>query len=209
MCLSSYLSCLYINLKRNSLPHILAAAALTVLVPVLFSLNSLSARLAAQPLEMYLSLAGTLLLTPIFLPEQNEEIRDAVRVRRMSYLSVCALRLTYLCVIIAVLYSVITAALVLGECSVTPVHLWGGISSALFLGAVGVLGSAIGGNAVIGYMASLLYYVLNFTLKTRLGVFYLFGLSTETGFSKLWLLGGAAVMTAAAFGYLKYIRKIN
>jgi hypothetical protein len=209
MCLSSYLSCLYINLKRNSLPHILAAAALTALVPVVFSLNSLSAQLAAQPLEMYLSLAGTLLLTPIFLPEQNEEIRDAVRVRRMSYLSVCALRLLYLAVIVGILYGIITGALALCESVVTPMHLLGGICSALFLGAIGLLGSAVSGNAVIGYMASLLYFVLNFTLKTRLGVFYLFGLSADTGVSKLWLLGGAAVMTAAAFGYLKFIRKIN
>lgn len=209
MRLSSYLYCMFINLKRNSLPHILAAATLTAGVPLVFSLNALSAPLAAQPLEMYLPLAGLLLLTPIFLPEQNEEIRDTVRVRRMSYLTVCALRLLYLCVIVCVLYGIITGVLVLGQSHVTPVHLWGGISTALFLGSIGILGSAAGGNAVIGYMASMLYFIVNFSLRTRLGVFYLFGLSTETGVSKLWLLGGAAVMTAAAFGYLKYIRRIN
>ena len=85
MKLSCYLSCLFINLKRNSLPHILAAAALTASVPLVFCLTSLTEPLAAQPLEMYLSLTGTLLLTPIFLPEQNAEIRDTVRMRKMSY----------------------------------------------------------------------------------------------------------------------------
>ncbi len=209
MKLSCYLSCLFINLKRNSLPHILAAAALTASVPLVFCLTSLTEPLAAQPLEMYLSLTGTLLLTPIFLPEQNAEIRDTVRMRKMSYLSVCALRLVYLCIILAVLYAVITAALVIGESRITPEHFWGGISTALFLGAAGVLGAALGGNTIIGYMASMLYYVVNFSLKTRLGVFFLFGLSCETGVSKLWLLGSAAAMIAAAFGCLKYIRRID
>ena len=206
---SCYLSCLYINLKRNSLLHILAAVLLTATVPFVFSLTSLTVTLAAQPLEMYLSLTGTLLLTPIFLPEQDAEIRDMIRMRRMSYLSVCALRLAYLCVIVAVLYGIITAALILGESCVTPAHFWGGISSGLFLGAVGVLGAALGGNTIIGYMASMLYYIVNFSLKTRLGVFFLFGLSFGTGVSKLWLTGSAVVMILAAFGYLKYIRKVN
>jgi hypothetical protein len=121
-----------------------------------FSLTSLSAELSAQPLEMYLSLTGTLLLTPVFLPEQNEDIRDTVRVRQMSYLTVCAMRIAYLAVITAILYGIITAALIRGESVVTTTHYFGGLTAALFLGSLGVAGSAIGGNAVIGYMASFL-----------------------------------------------------
>lgn len=205
---SCYLSCLYIDLKRNSLPHILAAAALTLTVPIVFSLTSLSAELSAQPLEMYLSLTGTLLLTPVFLPEQNEDIRDTVRVRKMSYLTVCAMRIAYLAVITAILYGIITAALIRGESVVTTAHYFGGLTTALFLGSLGVAGSAIGGNAVIGYMASFLYFTANFFLKTRLGVFYLFGLSAQTGVSKLWLSGGSAVLIIVTFLYLRYIKKL-
>lgn len=205
---SCYLRCLYINLKRNSLPHILAAAALTFTVPLVFSLTSLSAPLSAQPLEMYLPLAGALLLTPVFLPEQSEDIRDVVRVRRMSYLSVCAMRIMYLTVITAVLYGIITAALVSGESTVTSAHFFGGFFTALFLGSLGVAGSAVGGNAVIGYMASLLYFTANFFLKTRLGVFFLFGLSFETGVSKLWLLAGAAALMMISFLYLRLVKKL-
>ena len=205
---SCYLSCLCTDIKRNALPHILAAAALTLTVPLVFSLTSLSAPLSAQPLEMYLSLTGTLLLTPVFLPEQNEDIRDVVRVRRMSYLTVCAMRIAYLTIITAVLYGIITAALVRGESTVTEAHYFGGLFTALFLGSVGVAGSAIGGNTVIGYMASFLFFTANFFLKTRLGVFYLFGLSTETGISKLWLLGGSATLIITAFLYLRFVKKL-
>ena len=205
---SCYLSCLCTDIKRNALPHILAAAALTLTVPLVFSLTSLSAPLSAQPLEMYLSLTGTLLLTPVFLPEQNEDIRDVVRVRRMSYLTVCAMRIAYLTIIAAVLYGVITVGLVRGESTVTEAHYFGGLFTALFLGSVGVAGSAIGGNTVIGYMASFLFFSANFFLKTRLGVFFLFGLSTETGISKLWLLGGSATLIITAFLYLRFVKKL-
>ena len=189
--------------------HISAAAVLTATVPIVFSLTALSAPLSAQPLEMYLSLTGVILFSPLFLPEQSEEIRDAVRVRRISYLTVCGLRLIYLCAALLLMYGVIAALLAAGECVFTAETLSGGIFTALFLGGIGLLGSAVSGNAVIGYMASMLYYVINYTLKTRLGVFFLFGLSNETGVSKLWLLLGAAVLTAAAFGYLKYVKKTD
>ena len=203
------LNALLVNLKRNSLPHMLAAAAVTAAVPFVFSLTSLNPQLAAQPLEMFLPLAGMILLTPLFLPEQNEDILDAVRVRKMSYLGVCALRLIYLCLAGVVSCGVIVAALAAGESSVSFTHFAGGLYSMLFVGSLGIFGSAVGGNAVIGYMASMLYFASNFFLKTRLGVFFLFSQSFNTGASKLWLLGGAVVLTAASFAYLKYVKKID
>ena len=158
---------------------------------------------------MYLSLIGVILFSPLFLPEQSEDIRDTVRVRRISYLTVCGLRLIYLCAAVVMLVGIVIALLAAGECVVTAELFAGGVFTALFLGSIGLFGSAVSGNAVIGYMASMLYYVINYTLKTRLGVFYLFGISTETGVSKLWLLLGAVVLTAAAFGYLKYVKKTD
>lgn len=202
-------NCLLVNLKRNSLPHILAAAVLTATVPLVFGLTSLSAPLAAQPLEMYLPLTGTILLTPLFLPEQNEDILDTVRVRRMPYLGICLIRLTYLCLILALLCGAITAALAAGECSVTPAHFAGGVYTAMFLGSLGIFGAAVGGNVIIGYMVSMIYFIVNFFLRKELGVFYLFAISAETGVSKLWLLGSSLVLTAAAFGYIRYIKKAD
>lgn len=202
-------NCLLVNLKHNSLPHILAAAVLTATVPIVFGLTSLSAPLSAQPLEMYLPLVGTILMTPTFLPEQNEDILDTIRVRRMSYLGICVMRMMYMCLFAAVFFCCIIGALAAGESVVTPTLFAGGLCSALFLGGLGIFGSAVGGNSVIGYMASLIYFVGNFFLKNRLGVFYLFALSEGTGVSKLWLLGGTLALIAAAFAYLRYIKKIH
>ena len=84
-----------INLRHNFLPHLLLALVITFLTPIIFGISSLNERESAQPLEMLLSLTGTVLLTPIFMPEQNENIRDLIRSKKIDYLAVCFIRLLY------------------------------------------------------------------------------------------------------------------
>ncbi|SDA28201.1 hypothetical protein SAMN02910447_01946 [Ruminococcus sp. YE71] len=199
--------CFAINLKANSLPHIIVMVLLTVMTPVVFGLSSLTRENAAQPLEMYLVLTGTVLMTPVFLPEQNENIRDTVRVRRMSYLSVCMMRIAYLALLTVVPYAVITAVMHLSESAVTAGMMFGGIATALFLGSIGLAAAGISGNVFIGYMASLIYYVLNFFGKDKLGVFYMFSMSSREDISKLWMLAGALILTAGTFLYLRLVKK--
>ena len=199
--------CFAVNLKANSIPHITAMILLTVMTPVIFGLSSLTSEYAAQPLEMYLVLAGTILMTPVFLPEQNENIRDTVRVRRMSYLSVCIMRTAYLALLTFFPYAVITAIMRHSESTVTVGMMFGGITTALFLGSIGLAAAGISGNVLIGYMASLIYYVLNFFGRDKLGVFYMFSMSTRTDISKLWLLAGALILTAGTFLYLRLVKK--
>ncbi|MDE5834266.1 MAG: hypothetical protein K2H26_01955, partial [Ruminococcus sp.] len=77
---------LLVNLKHNFLPHFILAIAVAVLTPVVFSISSLDSRNSAQPLEMLLLFTGTILLTPVFLPEQNPEVRDVIRSKKTDYL---------------------------------------------------------------------------------------------------------------------------
>ena len=81
-----------INLRHNFLQHLFAAIGIVILTPVIFETSSLDGKLAAQPLEMFLCLSGAILFTPIFLPEQDENIRDLIRSKRTNYLAVCAVR---------------------------------------------------------------------------------------------------------------------
>ena len=60
-----------LDLKRNFLPHLCLALLLVLLTPVLFGLNDLDTQGSAVPLELMMPLTGILLLTPIFLPEQD------------------------------------------------------------------------------------------------------------------------------------------
>ena len=207
MASESLVRCFAVNLKANSLPHIIAMVLLTLMTPVVFGLSSLSKENAAQPLEMYLVLTGTVLMTPVFLPEQNENIRDTVRVRKMAYLSICIMRAVYLAILTVLPYAAITTIMHYSESTVTTEMMFGGIATALFLGSIGLAAAGISGNVLIGYMASLVYYVFNFVGKDKLGVFYLFSMSTGTDISKLWMLAGAVILTAGTFMYLRLVKR--
>lgn len=192
-----------VNLRHNFLPHLLAALAITACAPVVFEISSLNGTLAAQPLEMLLSLVGAILLTPIFLPEQDENIRDLIRSKHTDYLAVCALRIAYSVLVLAMLLGGFTLLMRVRESAVTPEHFFGALASALFLGALGFFGAGISGNVTVGYMVAMIYYIANFTLKEKLGNFYLFSMSNGNGEGKVFLFAAAMLVVAAAFEWRK------
>lgn len=177
-----------INLKHHFLPHFILSLIIAFLTPIIFGTSSLNANESAQPLEMLVSLTGIVLITPIFLPEQNKNIRDFMRSKKIAYLAVCALRLLYSVICLAIIFGIFTGCMAYSECAVTFRHFVGGFSSALFLGALGFCLAGISGNAVIGYMSSMIYYIVNFALKEDLKNYYLFSMSAGSFHEKYWLI---------------------
>jgi len=192
-----------INLRYNFLPHLVTALIIVLLAPVVFETDSLDAKLSAQPLEMFLCLAGAILFTPIFLPEQDENIRDLIRSKRTNHLAVCALRVAYSAVALAAIVGGFTLFMHTRESAVSLEHFLGAFASALFLGALGLFGAGISGNVTVGYMTTMIYYIVNFTLKEKLGNFYLFSLSTGEGGGKLFLFAASLILLALVFGWKK------
>ena len=195
----SILRILSVNLRHNFIPHFLIALTIAFLTPVLFGIASLDARESAQPLERLLSLAGTVLLTPIFLPEQNENIRDLIRSKKTDYRAVYAVRLLYSIFFLAVIMGTFTLVMQYSESEVTIRHYVGGVSSALFLGSLGFFFAGISQNTIVGYMVSMIYYIANFGLKDELKGFYLFSMSAGSFTEKYWLLGGSVILIAVTF----------
>jgi hypothetical protein len=175
--LQSVLKILNVNLKRNFLPHFAIAIIIALLTPVVFGISSLDASSAARPVEMLLSLTGTVLLTPIFLPEQDENIRDLIRSKRTDYTHICIIRVIYSVIALAAIIGVFVIVMYCCESIVTVRHFVGGFASALFLGAIGFFTAAVSGNTPVGYMTSLLYYIANICLKDKLGKLYIFSMS--------------------------------
>lgn len=188
MKLASALKVLEINLKRNFAPHFCLAVCVALLTPIIFEVRSLDERLSAQPVEMMLSLCGTILLTPVFLPEQNEEIRDVIRSKRTGYLPVIILRVVYSLAALALILGGFLLMMHFRESSVTYRHFVGGFTSALFLGALGFATAGISGNAPAGYMVSLIYYIANFSLKNKLGKLFLFSMYAGSFEEKYYIL---------------------
>ncbi len=203
-----YGSILKTNLRHQFPWPALSAAALLILTKLMFNINSLEGAAVAQPLEMLLVWIGPALLATVFLPEQNLEIRDVVRARQTGYLPICLLRLLYSGLTVILLVLVFTGIMKAGESQVLPYHVWGSVCSALLLGALGLAGAGISGNAAGGLMVCMLYYLASYGLGRRLGVFSLFSMSKWYMEGKGWQLAAAVALTAGALAVMKRRKQI-
>lgn len=184
----SVIKILFVNLKYNFLIHFAIAVIIALLTPVVFSISSLDSRTSAQPLEMLLSFVGAVLLTPVFFPEQNEEIRDVIRSKKTDYLLICAIRVVYSVSAVMLITGIFVLAMKYCECDVTWKHFIAGSASSLFMGTIGFAFAGLSGSVSAGYMAAMVYYAANIGLKDKLGICYLFSMYSGGDFSDKYLL---------------------
>lgn len=203
----SFTKILTVNLKRNFLPHLLAALVIALLTPLIFEISSLDKVNAARPIEMLLSLTGAILFAPLFLPEQNENIRDLIRSKKTDYLNICIMRVAYSIAALALIIGGFVLVMHFCESEVTIRHFIGGFVSALFLGALGFLASGISGNAAVGYMVSMIYYIANFSLKDKLGKLFLFSMTSGSFDEKYWLAFASVMLILMTLPIAKSSRK--
>ena len=183
------------------------AVLLCLVTPLLIGTANLDRNSSAMPLEMFISLIGIVLLTPVFQPEQNEEIDDLVSSKYCSTAKVHLIRIVYSAGIIALLICVFTVYMKLQSCDVALVLALGTIADAILLGSMGLLTSALTGNTVIGYMPPLLYYVLNIGRGPKLGSFYLFSMITGNYTAKLWLFAAGLIIIIFALFYQRFRKR--
>lgn len=206
--LEIYGNILKINLRRQYPWPALAAAALLVLTKLIFNIDALEGAAVAQPLELLMVWIGPALLVPVFLPEQNPEIRDVVRARKTSYLHICILRILYSTLTVVLMTLLFTGIMKAGESQILPYHIWGSICSALLLGALGLAAAGISGNAAGGFMVCMLYYLASYGMGRKLGVFSLFSMSKGQMSGKGWQLLTAVVLVVAALAVMRRRRQI-
>lgn len=164
------------NLRHNFLPLLLLSAIIMMLTPVLFGTTNLDSKAAAVPLEMLISIIGIILLVPIFQPEQDDEIKDIIASKYIDSTYVYIIRVAYSVVGIILLVLIFSLFMLLCGCEITAELVCGTIADAMFLGAIGLLTSAVTNNLPVSFMVSLLYYVINITMKSKLGNFNLFAM---------------------------------
>ncbi len=182
------------NLRHNSLLSIAAAVMLCLFTPLLIGTANLDLNSAAMPLEMFVSLIGIVLLTPVFQPEQNEEIHDLVCSKYCNIGKVYLIRTLYSVVVVILLICLFTVYMQTQGSDVTIILVFGTVANATFLGSMGMLTSALTGNTVIGYMPPFLYYALNIGMGPKLGSFYLFSMTVGNFRAKIWLLAAGVLM---------------
>ena len=72
--MENYLSAGSSFIRRQYAPHLLLALLVLLMSGFFISYRNLDAGQAAKVMEVYAAFGGILLLTPLFLPEQNREI---------------------------------------------------------------------------------------------------------------------------------------
>lgn len=182
------------------MPLLLLSAVVMMLTPVLFGITNLDSKAVAVPLEMLISIIGIILLVPIFQPEQDVEIKDIVASKYIDCVYVYLIRVAYSVIGISLLVTVFSIFMFACGCEITIEIIGGTIADAMFLGAIGLIISAITNNTPVSFMVSLLYYVLNLTLKSKLGNFNLFSMMNGNYQPNIWLyISSIVFITVAIF----------
>jgi hypothetical protein len=196
------LSVVKFNLRYNLLPQIGAAIALLMLTPVLFSITALDPKSAAYPLELCLPLIGVILFTPVYEPEQETGILDTVRARKTPYLFICVLRIMLMMIMTVFFICVFVLLMSALECEVLLAHGLASCANAIFLGGLGILGTAISSHVVFGYILPILYYGLDLTGGLKdFTIFTMMRKGTMEGKGLIFIIGLCCI--AASIGCLQ------
>lgn len=186
---------LFVNLKYNFRMPFASAFGVFVLTLILFNITALQSQDAAKPIEFLLCFIGVMLLVPVLYPEQDENIRDVIRSKKIDYVVVCIIRIVYSVVAIVVFVAALIIVMKMCESDVGIGHFISGIASAWLLGAVGFAAAGMSNNVIIGYMTGILYYLANYGLKDKWGPFFLFSMSYSGKYDAAgWKIFGAVVL---------------
>lgn len=179
---------------------------LLLLIPVLVGTANLDTDTSAVPMEMFVSLIGIIMLTPVFRPEQDTDIDDLISSKYVSPVKIYVLRIVCSIVIIILLIGAFGAYLRFQNCDVTWKLLVGTAADALFLGSLGMVSASVSDSTVMAYMLPAVYYAANCSAGGSLSKYYLFSMTTGDFTPKLWMLATSVILTAASI-VLKYMQR--
>ena len=187
------------HFKNHYAGHFTAGVLFCLFAPVIVGMEALNRSQAGQVLDMYFSLLGIVLLTPLFMPEQNKDIRDLLASKEYPVRNVQLLRLLQAYLILTLLNLLVLFRMRLGECTFPfGTYFFCAMASCVFLGGLGILAYGITDNLAIAYMIPVFYYICCYGSGEKyMGKFYLFSLMEGKMENKIWLGTAGIVLTAA------------
>lgn len=188
-------------IKRQYYPPLLLTLLLVIFSGGFVSFKGLGDLQAATVMEMYVSFAGILLLTPLFMPEQDKDIRDLKRSKATPMWKLYLLRILSAILVCLFVILLFTGFMKRGGSDFeTGILFRGACCELLFLGSIGFFVSAVTNQVVIGYMAAVVYYATNISGEKYFGRLALFQMMRgDYGAWIYWLLGAAVLLTAGVF----------
>ncbi len=187
-----------VNLKHHVLLHFLVCVLLLGISPLLMGVKNLTAVDTAKVLERYVALIGIIMLTPIFLPEQDRDIRGLVYAKYTKASQVYMVRLAGNILILAAFLGIYIFVLKQNQCEFPVLKYYFGVfAEVLFFGGLGLFFYGVSDNLIIGYMAPMVYYIIAIGGGDKyLKMFYPFSMSMGKYEEKICLFAAAVVLTA-------------
>lgn len=185
--------------SRHNIPiHTGISILLLCISPLVFGVENLPPVDTAKVLEMYVSLLGIILLIPIFLPEQNPELRDLIRSKYTKITVIYVIRALESIVILGLLLGIYMGILTSNGCAMEFAQFFGGtLAEMIFMGGLGILCYALFDNLIAGYMIPIFYYISAIGSGAKyLKVFYPFSMSIGSYTEKYWLLSAGLLLSA-------------
>ncbi len=191
------------NIKHHIVPYILLSLGVLFLTPLIFGVRNIGEQELAQPLEIAISLIGLLLSVSVFLPEQDTTIESIIRTKQVSPTLIFTLRTICVMLCIPLLIAVFMGWVFLQGSQITYTLYIGTLSSAYFLGGVGMFCLALFHNLATAYMIPLIYYGASFAQGLKFKEWNLFFMTMEYPSYKTKLLITGLLLMIASLGVKK------
>lgn len=183
------------HLKHHLKYHLLAAVLLFCLMPFLVSTENLGPQETAKTLETYAALMGIVLLVPVFMADQDKDIRDLIRSKQMPLTKIHGIRILEGVIFLVMAEAACIMFLKGCKCSFPGwSYFFGTMAGALFLGGLGMFFYSLTDNPAVGYMVPMVYYAINFGGGRYVKNFYLFSMSEGDFGPKYWLAAGGILL---------------
>jgi hypothetical protein len=210
MFVEKYLQIGIVNFKHQLLPHLLLSFVVLLFSPFILGVENLDAVQTAQALEMYVAFLGIILLTPIYYPEQNQDLKDLVNSKYTSLTTVIFIRLLEAFLCLALFVGGFIIFLKNNHCTFPETYFYlGTLAEAVFLGGMGFLAYSIFDQIAIAYMLPMVYYVMAIGGGSKLlKVFYPFSMMYGSYREKVYLCITGGLFLLIGLGIRHMIRKI-
>ena len=183
--------------------NVLLAAAYLLTIPLLRGIANLDMVHSAECLEQSVILVGIFLIVPLNVPEQSTAIQEVVYTRKIFHWKILLLRFIMSMLFLIMMVSLFSGIMVWKNCSYPfAAYVAGTVISAMVLGSLGFAISILSNSAIVGYLASAGYFLLNFLGNvSEKNIFYLFSMGKGNYTTKIYLLGCSLLMVAASLIY--------
>lgn len=188
------------NVRHNLIVHAGIAGILLCLSPLVLGVKNLPPSDTAKVLEMYVALIGIILIPPVFLPEQNPDLRDLIRSKYTKISVLYSIRIAEAVLVLALFLGAYIGVLHMNGCQMDVIPFYAGtFAEMIFMGGLGLLFYSLTDNLIAGYMIPVFYYITAIGAGSKyLKMFYPFSLTKGSFTEKYWLLAGGIILIAAA-----------